>query len=49
MPTHKQISYIKSTIRIAGYVLLPLSIVWAALVLVASEVVGVWEEWNEPK
>lgn len=45
--THKQISYIKSGIRIAGYALLPLSILAAALVLFASELVGIAEEWGE--
>ena len=47
--THKQISFIKSGIRLAGYVLLPFSIVAAAIVLFVSEGVGVWEEWNEPQ
>ena len=45
--THKQISYIKSGIRLAGYALLPLSILAAALVLFVSELVGIAEEWGE--
>lgn len=45
--THKEISFIKSGIRLFGYLLLPCTIIGAALVLLASEVVGVWEEWNE--
>lgn len=45
--THKEISFIKSGIRLFGYFLLPFSICSAALVLFASEVVGIWEEWNE--
>lgn len=42
--THQEISYIKSMIRWIGYGLLPWSLYWAALVLIASEVVGVIEE-----
>ena len=45
--THEQWSYIKSVIRLAGYVLLPISLMTAAVVLFVSEVVGIAEEWNE--
>jgi len=41
---HQQISFIKSAFRIAGYTLLPFSIVWATLVLVFSELLGIVEE-----
>ena len=33
--------------RLAGYVLLPISLMTAAVVLFVSEVVGIAEEWNE--
>ena len=45
--THKQWSYIKSAIRLAGYVLIPISLLPAAIVLFVSETVGIAEEWNE--
>jgi hypothetical protein len=45
--THKQWSYIKSVIRLIGYVLIPVSLLPAAVVLFVSEVVGIAEEWNE--
>ena len=41
---HQIISFIKSGIRILGYVLLPFDIVAATVVLVISEVVGILEE-----
>ena len=41
---HRRISFIKSGIRIAGYVLIPFSLIAATVVLVASEVVGIIEE-----
>ena len=41
---HQQISFIKSAIRIVGYILIPVDLVSAALVLVLSEVVGIYEE-----
>lgn len=47
MSTHKKISFIKSTIRLIGYVLLPFSIWWAAGVLFVSEVIGIIEEVGE--
>ena len=49
--THQTISFIKSGIRIAGYLfLVPFSfglLVVPALILVASELVGVVEEFGE--
>lgn len=42
--THKNISYLKSGIRIVGYMLLVKSVVAAAVVLVVSEWIGIWEE-----
>ena len=41
---HRIISFIKSTIRIAGYVLIPIDLISATIVLVLSEVVGIIEE-----
>jgi len=41
---HQIISFIKSGIRILGYALIPFSLVWATIILVLSEVVGILEE-----
>lgn len=41
---HQKLSFIKSGIRIAGYVCIPFSIIAATILLVASEVVGIFEE-----
>jgi len=41
---HQIISFIKSGIRIAGYILLPFSLEIAAGVLILSEVIGIIEE-----
>ena len=41
---HQIISFIKSGIRIVGYVLIPFSLVSATIVLIVSEVVGILEE-----
>ena len=41
---HQTISFIKSAVRIVGYILIPIDLVSAALVLVLSEVVGIYEE-----
>tara|TARA_R110000744_G_scaffold44452_1_gene99190 strand:+ start:378 stop:575 length:198 start_codon:yes stop_codon:yes gene_type:complete len=41
---HQQISFVKSGIRILGYICIPFSLVWAAAILIISEVVGVIEE-----
>ena len=40
---HARISYIKSVIRLAGYVLLPVDLWAAAATLFISEVVGIAE------
>lgn len=42
--SHQQISWIKSGIRILGYVLLIPTSAAAALVLVVSELIGIYEE-----
>ena len=42
--THQIVSFIKSGIRILGYILIPFDLVWAAGILVVSEVVGIIEE-----
>ena len=41
---HQKLSFIKSGIRIAGYICIPFSIIAATILLVASEVVGIFEE-----
>ena len=41
---HQRISFLKSGIRIIGYVLLPFNLVVASIVLVLSEVIGIVEE-----
>jgi len=41
---HKIMSFIKSSIRITGYVLVPFDLVTAAIVLIFSEIVGILEE-----
>jgi|TARA_Y100000389_G_scaffold176831_1_gene188635 hypothetical protein len=41
---HQQISFIKSGIRILGYVCIPFSLFWATIFLILSEVVGIIEE-----
>ena len=41
---HQQVSFIKSAIRILGYVFLFWDIEVAALTLIASEAIGVYEE-----
>ena len=41
---HQIVSFIKSAIRLAGYGLLPINIILAAIVLVVSELVGILEE-----
>jgi len=41
---HQLLSFIKSGIRILGYILIPINILSAALVLVVSEVIGIIEE-----
>ena len=41
---HKIMSFIKSSIRITGYILIPFDLVTAAIVLILSEIVGILEE-----
>jgi hypothetical protein len=41
---HQLVSFIKSGIRILGYILIPFNLFWAAGILVVSEVVGIIEE-----
>ena len=41
---HQIISYVKSGIRIIGYIYLPINICAAALLLIMSEAVGIYEE-----
>ena len=41
---HQQISFLKSGIRIIGYVFLPISISSAAVLLIISEIIGIVEE-----
>ena len=41
---HQQISFVKSGIRILGYICIPFSLGWATAILVLSEVIGIIEE-----
>ena len=41
---HQIVSFIKSGIRIAGYIFLPFNLVIATILLILSEVVGIIEE-----
>lgn len=41
---HQMISFIKSGIRIIGYAFLPFDMIAAAMILFASEVIGIVEE-----
>ena len=41
---HQLISFIKSAIRIVGYILIPINLLSAALVLILSELIGIIEE-----
>ncbi len=41
---HQIVSFIKSGIRIAGYCFLPFSLETAAIVLIFSEAIGIYEE-----
>lgn len=42
--THQLVSFLKSAVRIAGYVLIPTSIPAAVIFLVVSELIGIAEE-----
>ena len=41
---HQLISFIKSGVRIVGYLWLPINIMVAAVILVVSEIIGIYEE-----
>jgi hypothetical protein len=41
---HRYVSFIKSGIRILGYVFLPFNLVTATILLILSEIVGIIEE-----
>jgi hypothetical protein len=41
---HQIISFVKSGVRIVGYILLPFNIVTSMVVLVISELIGIIEE-----
>lgn len=41
---HKQISFLKSAVRILGYSVLPLNIENAVILLIVSEAIGIIEE-----
>ena len=41
---HQQISFIKSGIRILGYICIPFSLFWTTVFLILSEIVGIIEE-----
>ncbi len=41
---HQLISFVKSAVRITGYILMPFNIVVAMVVLVLSELIGIVEE-----
>lgn len=41
---HRRISFLKSGIRIVGYVFIPFNLITATTLLVVSEVVGIIEE-----
>ena len=41
---HQFVSFIKSGIRIFGYILLPINILAGASVLIVSEIIGIIEE-----
>jgi len=41
---HQIISFIKSGVRILGYVALPFSIIISAILLAIAEIIGIFEE-----
>ena len=41
---HQQISFLKSGIRIIGYMFLPINLASAAVLLIISEIIGIVEE-----
>lgn len=42
--SHRHISWLKSALRVVGYILIPLSLWDAVVVLIISEALGVVEE-----
>lgn len=47
MDFHKRVSYIKSTLHILSYILLPFRIVMAGGLLIIAEILGYVEEWED--
>lgn len=45
--SHQTISFVKSAIRIFGYILIPTHLMGAAWILVISELIGIAEEVGE--
>lgn len=45
--THQAISFVKSGMRILGYIALPFSILGGVVILVTSEIMGIVEEFGE--
>ena len=43
--THTKISYLKSSIRIAGYAAILINVRAAVVILIVSEIVGILEEY----
>ena len=41
---HQRISFVKSGVRILGYCFIPFSLVFATILLILSEVIGIIEE-----
>jgi len=41
---HQIVSFIKSGVRILGYIFLPIDLYTAAIILILSEVIGIYEE-----
>ena len=41
---HQFVSFIKSAVRITGYILIPFDLITASIILVFSEIIGILEE-----
>ena len=41
---HQQVSFLKSSVRILGYIFLPINVASAAVLLIISEIIGIYEE-----
>ena len=41
---HQRISFVKSLIRIAGYIFIPVNLQLAMVVLIFSEIIGIYED-----